>query len=96
MYFLPLLVNFHHAKTNGISHVKLWGTGSTISRIYFSDDVAEAIKFLLNNNHKTDERPINIGTGQDTSIFGLAEIIKEVVEYNGEIVWDTKNQMGPR
>ena len=89
-----LIGKFHHAKTNGISHVKLWGTGSPFREFIFSDDVAEAIKFLLNNNHKTDERPINIGTGQDTSIFGLAEIIKEVVEYNGEIVWDTKKPDG--
>ena len=92
--YSALIGKFHHAKTNGISHVKLWGTGSPFREFIFSDDVAGAIKFLLNNNHKTDERPINISTGQDTSIFGLAEIIKEVVEYNGEIVWDTKKPDG--
>ena len=89
-----LISKFHHAKIAGASHVNLWGTGSPCREFIFSDDVAKAIKHLLEINYHTEEVPINIGTGQDISINDLAETIKNVIGFEGEIAWNTSKPDG--
>lgn len=92
-HVLPALIRkFHNAKTHRESRVVLWGTGTPLREFLHADDLASACIFLLENyNH---EIPINIGTGTDLSIKDLAELIKEVVEFNGSIEWDSSRPNG--
>ena len=64
------------------------------SEFVFSDDIADALIFMLQEGVKTDDMPINIGTGVDISISDLARQIAEVVGYDGKIVWQTDKPDG--
>lgn len=96
---LPMLLRrFHEAKENNLNEVVVWGTGKPMREFLFSDDLAEACFFLMENYsaHETGEI-INIGTGVDCTILELADLIKEVVGYKGKIVFDsTKPDGTPR
>ncbi|NME72218.1 GDP-L-fucose synthase [Flammeovirga aprica] len=95
-HVLPaLLRKFHEAKVNNESTVEVWGTGSPLREFMFVDDLAEACFYLMQNY---DEKQfVNVGTGVDLSIKELAETIKEVVGFEGELVWDsTKPDGTPR
>jgi GDP-L-fucose synthase len=86
-HVLPgLLRKFHDAKVRGDSRVTLWGSGSPLREFIHSDDLASAILHLLENYHSSDH--INVGTGVEVSIRELADIIKEVTAYDGDIIWD--------
>lgn len=86
-HVLPALIRkFHEAKVSSKKHVNLWGSGNPMREFIFSDDLADAIIFLMERRDQTGW--INVGTGSDIKISELAEIIKEIVEYDGEIVWD--------
>ena len=75
--------------------VILWGTGSPRREFLHVDDLADACAFLMQNYN--DGEIINIGTGKDITIKELAGVIKEVVRYEGDIVWDeTKPDGTPR
>jgi GDP-L-fucose synthase len=88
-HVLPTLIRkFHTAKINNNKSVEVWGTGIAKREFLYVKDAAQALIFLMNNYN--DESPINIGTGKITSIKELAEIIKDVVKYDGEIVWNTE------
>lgn len=89
-----LIGKFHDAKISGKSFVKLWGSGSALREFIFADDVARAIKHLLDINYHTDLMPINIGTGQEISIKELSEKIKHAIKFDGEIIWDTSKPDG--
>jgi GDP-L-fucose synthase len=92
-HVLPALIRkFHEAKESGQEKVTLWGTGSPKREFLYVDDLADACIFLMNNYN--DNKPINIGTGQDISIQELAEMIKEITEFQGEIEWDTSKPDG--
>jgi GDP-L-fucose synthase len=93
-----LLRRFHEAKENHLNEVVVWGTGKPMREFLFSDDMAEACFFLMENYHAHDIGDIiNIGTGVDCTILELAEHIKEVVGYKGKIVFDsTKPDGTPR
>jgi len=100
-HVLPaLLRKFHEAKINGNESVEVWGTGSPKREFLHVDDMAEACLFVLQNFSPTKEQNengeifFNVGTGQDLEIKELAEIIKEVVDFKGKIVFDTSKPDG--
>ena len=86
-HVLPgLLRKFIEAKNNNLSSVGLWGTGNPRREFLHSDDVSDACLYFMNTYN--DKCHINIGTGKDISIKELSEIIKEVVCYEGEVIFD--------
>lgn len=92
-HVLPALIRkFHEAKVNNEPTVTVWGTGKPMREFLYVDDLADAVVFLMNNYD--DGGIINIGTGEDQTIKELAEIIKEVIGYKGEIVFDTSKPDG--
>jgi GDP-L-fucose synthase len=102
-HVLPVLINkFHKAKINDTNKVTLWGDGSPQREFLYSEDLAEALIYLMENKNACDIGEfINIGTGSDISIKDLAETIKQIV-YKDEkkkcgIEWDkTKPNGTPR
>jgi len=95
-HVLPAMIRkFHEAKINGKSEVVIWGTGTPRREFLHVDDLADALLFLMNNYNNSEI--VNIGVGEDVSIQELAEIVKEVVEFEGRIVNDkTKPDGTPR
>jgi GDP-L-fucose synthase len=95
-HVLPVLLRrFHEAKISGAPSVTVWGTGNPMREFMHSDDLADACIFLMNSDQKIDL--INIGSGEEVSIKGLAHMIKDVVGYTGEIEFDsTKPDGTPR
>ena len=93
-HVLPALIRkFHEAKVAGQKEVVVWGTGSPRREFLYIDDLADACIFLMNNYNNSPEI-INIGVGKDISIRELALMVKEIVDYNGEIVFDTSKPDG--
>ena len=87
-HVLPAMIRkFHDAKVNNMPTVELWGTGSPLREFLYSDDMADACIFLLENYN--DEMHVNIGTGEEVSIKELAHRIQETIGYKGDIVWNT-------
>lgn len=92
-HVLPAMIRkFHEAKINNKPEVVLWGTGKPMREFLYVDDLADALLHLL--LHYSDEIHVNIGTGEDLSIHELAEIIKEIVGFKGEIVYDASKPDG--
>lgn len=92
-HVLPALINrFNKAKSLGEKSVTLWGSGKPKREFIHSDDLASASLFLLENYE--DSSPINVGTGLDIEIRELAFLIKEITEFDGEIVWDSSKPDG--
>lgn len=87
-----LLRKFHEAKINNKKEVEIWGTGSPKREFLHVDDLADACVFLMNNYD--DSEIINIGTGEDVFIKELANLIKNVVKFPGEIIWDSSKPDG--
>ena len=86
-HVLPAMIRkFHEAKEKGMQNVILWGTGSPKREFLFADDLAEACVFLMNN--VTNASFINIGSGKDVSIKELAILVKSIVGFEGDIIWD--------
>ena len=83
-----LIYKFHKAKQQGESHVSLWGSGRPRREFVFSEDIADAILFLLMKNYDTLNEPINIGSGKDISILDLAELIAQEVGFEGKVTWE--------
>lgn len=87
-HVLPALIKkFHEAKVNGNRVVEIWGTGTPLREFIYVDDMAAACVFLMENYD--GEQHINIGTGEEVSIRQLAEIVKDVVGFEGELVFNT-------
>ncbi|KAF3649764.1 putative GDP-L-fucose synthase 2 [Capsicum annuum] len=92
-HVLPaLLRRFHEAKVNGFDEVVVWGSGSPLREFLHVDDLADAVVFLLENY--SDLEHVNVGSGKEVSIKELAELVKEVVGFKGELVWDTSKPDG--
>ncbi|OYX97007.1 MAG: GDP-fucose synthetase [Sphingobacteriia bacterium 35-40-5] len=92
-HVLPaLLRKFITAKRSKSSEVILWGTGKPRREFMHVDDLAKACYFLMNNYNETGV--INAGVGEDISIFELAEKVKKLVGYEGELIWDTTKPDG--
>jgi GDP-L-fucose synthase len=86
-HVLPALIRkFHEAKVNGTPNVTLWGSGSPKREFLFADDLAEACVHLMRTY--ASREIVNIGTGEDLSIRELAELIRGIVGFEGEIIWD--------
>ena len=87
-HVLPALIRkFHEAKVNGRDTVEVWGTGTPLREFIYVDDMADACVFLMENYD--GEQHVNIGTGEEVSIRQLAETVKEVVGFEGELVFNT-------
>lgn len=95
-HVLPMLVRrFHEAKVNNQSEVVVWGTGMPKREFMYAGDLAKAVVFLLKNKSASEIGEfINIGTGEEITIFELAELIKEVIGFKGKIVFDTSKPDG--
>jgi len=92
-HVLPALIRkFHEAKENNAPYVEVWGTGTPRREFLYSDDLADACVFLMNNYE--DNEIVNVGVGEDISIKELAEKIKNIVGYQGEIKFDTTKPDG--
>jgi GDP-L-fucose synthase len=92
-HVLPALIRkFHEAKENNVPSVEVWGTGTPKREFLYSDDLADACVYLMNNY--SGNEIVNIGVGEDLPIKDLAEKIKEVVGFKGEIRFDTTKPDG--
>ena len=92
-HVLPALIRkFHEAKISRATSVTCWGTGHPLREFLYSDDLARACVFLLENYD--EENFINVGYGNDISIRELAETVQRVVGFEGKIVWDTTKPDG--
>lgn len=87
-----LISKFHKAKINNDPTVTVWGGGTVKREFLYVDDCADACVFLLENYNESQF--INIGSGEDLTMRELAETIKEVVGFNGQIVWDINKPEG--
>jgi len=92
-HVLPALIRrFHEAKEAGKPSVSVWGSGTPRREFLFADDLAEACVYLM--LHYDGKELVNIGTGEDLSIKELAETVKDVVCYDGRIVFDPSKPDG--
>jgi GDP-L-fucose synthase len=102
-HVLPALIRkTAEAKASGQKSITVWGTGTPRRELLYSDDLAQASIFLMNMPDvefarlmSADEPPlINIGTGEDITIRGLAELVCKVVGFDGELIFDTSRPDG--
>lgn len=95
-HVLPALIRrFHEAKERGEKEVVVWGSGRPRREFLHADDLADACVFLM--ERYSAEELVNVGVGRDMSIASLAELVREVVGYEGEIRFDsTKPDGTPR
>lgn len=100
-HVLPALIRkFHEAKIYGAKEVVAWGTGVPKREFLHVDDLAESCLFVMDNYNPTKEEnekgPIfmNLGTGEDISIKELTEMVKKIVGFKGEVIWDSSKPDG--
>jgi len=92
-HVLPALLHkTHEAKVRGDSHISVWGTGKALREFVHVDDAASACHFLMENYDEAEQ--INIGMGEEVSIREVVEIIREVVGFTGDLVFDTTKPDG--
>ena len=90
-----LIRKFHEAKMDNAPQVIVWGTGAPRREFLHADDMADACVYLMENCNAGDIGEfVNIGVGEDMTIRELAELIKDIVGYVGEIVYDTSKPDG--
>ena len=90
---LPALIRkFHDAKMEGNNVVTVWGSGTPRREFLHVDDLADACLFIM--KHYDENEMINIGVGKDITISELSELIKQIVEFNGEIRYDNSKPDG--
>ncbi|MBC7654655.1 MAG: GDP-L-fucose synthase [Oligoflexus sp.] len=92
-HVLPALIRkFHEAKKNNEPNVTIWGSGSPMREFLFADDLADACFYLMQNYDEPNL--INIGTGEDLTIKDLALLIKEIIGFEGDLVFDSSKPDG--
>ncbi|MGO9587274.1 MAG: GDP-L-fucose synthase family protein [Limisphaerales bacterium] len=92
-HVLPALIRkFHEARQTAAATVTCWGTGAPLREFLYADDLADACVFLMQKY--SEEQFINVGFGGDLSIRQLAELIKRIVGFAGDIVWDASKPDG--
>ena len=94
-HVLPAMIRkFHEAKVNNTT-VTLWGDGTPLREFLYSEDLADAIVYLLaNKDYKDVGELINVGSGKEVTIKELAKLVAETVGYQGEVKWDTSKPNG--
>jgi GDP-L-fucose synthase len=101
-HVIPAMIRkFHDAKTSASPTVTLWGTGKAMREFLYVDDMAAAclhVMELSKQQYQASTEPmlshLNVGTGEDVTISELADTIQQVVDYQGEIAWDTSKPDG--
>lgn len=92
-HVLPALIRkFHEAKINNVSEVVVWGTGAALREFLHVDDLARGVLHCL--NHYDEYEHINCGSGSELSIKELATMVKSIVGYQGELIFDTSRPDG--
>ncbi len=92
-HVLPAMIRkFHTAKVENKPSVEIWGTGSPRREFLHVDDLAEACFYLMQNYDEVEF--LNVGTGEDVTIKELAMLVKDIVGYHGEIVFNTSKPDG--
>ena len=92
-HVLPALIRkFHDAKTSSAATVTCWGTGAPLREFLYADDLASACVFLMQNY--SEEQFINVGSGSEITIRELSELVKRIIGFKGEIVWDESKPDG--
>lgn len=92
-HVLPALIRrFHEAKEQKMPEVVIWGTGAPLREFLYVDDLAEACVYLMNTY--SGNETVNLGTGKELSIAQLAQLVKRVVGYEGNIVFDPSKPDG--
>ncbi|KAJ6698694.1 GDP-L-FUCOSE SYNTHASE [Salix purpurea] len=92
-HVLPALMRrFHEAKVNKAKQVVVWGTGSPLREFLHVDDLADAVVFLMDKYSGLEH--LNVGSGKEVTIKDLAELVKEVVGFEGDLLWDTSKPDG--
>ncbi len=93
-HVLPALIRkFHEAKISNSPTVTIWGTGNPRREFLHADDMASACYFIM-QQYNDAQSIVNIGCGEDHSIKEMAEIIKEITNYKGQLVFDTSKPDG--
>jgi GDP-L-fucose synthase len=95
-HVMPALIRkFHEAKINNESKVVIWGTGKPLREFLHVDDMADACVYLMDNFNAEDMGEfVNIGVGKDVSIAELSETIRDIVGFEGEVLYDTSKPDG--
>ncbi len=95
-HVLPALIRkFHEGKVAGAKSVTCWGSGAPLREFLHADDLAAACVFLM--SHYSEEQIINVGSGSELTIKALAELVRRIVGFAGDIIWDaTKPDGTPR
>lgn len=92
-HVLPALIRrYEQARLSGAPTVTNWGSGTPLREFLYVDDLAEAALFLLENYDGASH--VNVGSGEDLSIKELAELVAELIGYEGETMWDTAKPDG--
>jgi len=92
-HVVPALIRkFHEANVTGARSVTCWGTGAPLRELLYVDDLARACVFLM--EHYSEEDIINVGFGSDLAVRDLAELVKQMVGFSGQIVWDASKPDG--
>jgi len=92
-HVLPALIRrLHEAKISGAQSVQIWGTGKPMREFLYVDDLAEACEFVM--NEYSDSDVINVGVGKDISIKDLAMLVKDIVQYRGDLEFDSSRPDG--
>jgi GDP-L-fucose synthase len=87
-----LIYRFHKAKINNLESVTIWGTGKPKREFLYVEDLAEACVYLMLNYNESEI--VNIGTGEDISIKDLALMIRDVIGFAGQIIYDSSKPDG--
>jgi GDP-L-fucose synthase len=87
-----MIRRFDQAVREGARQVTCWGTGRPRREFLYVDDLADACHFLLGSYD--DDRPINVGVGNDLSIAELADLVADIIGYRGDIYWDADKPDG--
>lgn len=92
-HVLPALIRkFHEAKVEGKTEVEVWGTGKPMREFLHVDDLADASLYLMKNHDEPGW--VNVGTGEDIAIGDLARLVKDIVGFEGELVFNTDKPDG--
>ncbi|MFC1723867.1 GDP-L-fucose synthase family protein, partial [Nanoarchaeota archaeon] len=92
-HVIPALIKkVHDAQKSGQKHINVWGTGKATREFLYAKDAAEGIVLAAERYDKGD--PVNIGSGMEISIKDLIELICKLMEFNGEIRWDSSKPDG--